>query len=46
MARWSQLAEISAARVGLLLAGRIEASKRGMQGDPRLPGDLSREATS
>jgi tetratricopeptide (TPR) repeat protein len=41
VARWSQLAEISAARVGLLLSGRIDASKRGMHGDPRLPGDLS-----
>jgi tetratricopeptide (TPR) repeat protein len=41
VARWSQLAEISTARVGLLLSGRIEASKRGMHGDPRLPGDLS-----
>jgi hypothetical protein len=40
VARWSQLAEISSARVGLLLSGRIEASKRGMHGDPRLPGDL------
>ena len=41
VSRWSQLAEISSARVGLLLSGRIEASKRGMHGDPRLPGDLS-----
>ena len=41
MARWSQLADVSSARVGLLLAGRVEAAKRGMLGDPQVPGDLS-----
>jgi tetratricopeptide (TPR) repeat protein len=41
VARWAQLADMSAARVGLLLAGHIEAARRGMMGDPQLAGDLS-----
>ena len=39
--RWSQLADVTTARVGLLLAGRLDAAKRGMLGDPQMPGDLT-----
>jgi tetratricopeptide (TPR) repeat protein len=40
VARWSQLADMSAARVGLLLCGRLEAARRGMMSDAQLAGDL------
>jgi tetratricopeptide (TPR) repeat protein len=39
--RWSSLADASAARVGLLLSGRINAAKHGMTVEPQMPGDLS-----
>ncbi|MGO8993651.1 MAG: hypothetical protein ACLQVI_10005, partial [Polyangiaceae bacterium] len=39
--RWSNLADVSAARVGLLLSGRIDAAKRGMTSEPQMPGDLT-----
>ncbi|HEY2517996.1 MAG TPA: hypothetical protein VGI39_44300 [Polyangiaceae bacterium] len=40
VSRWSKLAEVSAARVGLLLGGRIDAARRGMLGDAQVAGDL------
>jgi tetratricopeptide (TPR) repeat protein len=39
--RWSNLADGSAARVGLLLSGRLDAARRGMTSDPQMPGDLT-----
>ena len=39
--RWANLADVSAARVGLLLSGRIDAARRGMASDPQVPGDLA-----
>ena len=41
VARWSRLVDVTAARVGLLLAGKLDGARRGMLGDPQLPGDLS-----
>jgi tetratricopeptide (TPR) repeat protein len=41
VARWSQLAEVSASRAGLLLGGRIEAARRAMAHEAQAPGDLS-----
>jgi len=38
--RWSQLADISASRAGLLLAGSIEGARRGNMMEVRGPGDL------
>ncbi len=38
--RWSNLADVSASRVGLLLAGRVDAAKRGMASDPQMAGDM------
>jgi hypothetical protein len=39
--RWSNLADMSAARVGLLLSGRIDTARAGMASDPQMPGDLA-----
>ncbi len=39
--RWSQLADVSAARAGLLLAGDLEAARTAMAFDAQSPSDLS-----
>ena len=39
VSRWAKLADATTSRVGLLLAGRIEAARRGMLGDAQAPGD-------
>jgi tetratricopeptide (TPR) repeat protein len=39
--RWSNLADVSASRVGLLLAGRVDAAKRGIASDPQMAGDMT-----
>ena len=40
VARWSQLTDVSGARVGLLLAGTLEAARRVIANEPTAPGDL------
>lgn len=39
--RWSELADLSAARGGLLLAGDLEAARAAIALEPQAPGDLS-----
>jgi tetratricopeptide (TPR) repeat protein len=40
VARWSQLADVSASRLGLLLAGRLEPAGRATMNETLAPGDL------
>jgi tetratricopeptide (TPR) repeat protein len=39
--RWAELAELSASRAGLLLAGSVDAARRGNMHEKRAPGDLA-----
>jgi hypothetical protein len=39
--RWAELAELSASRAGLLLAGTVDAARRGNLHERRSPGDLA-----
>jgi tetratricopeptide (TPR) repeat protein len=39
--RWSQLADLSASRVGLVLAGDIDLTRAALAREPQAPGDLS-----
>jgi tetratricopeptide (TPR) repeat protein len=39
--RWAELAELSASRAGLLLAGTVDAARRGNLHERRAPGDLA-----
>jgi hypothetical protein len=39
--RWSNLADLSAARVGLLLSGRLDAARCGIASEPQTAGDLA-----
>ncbi|MDB4995692.1 MAG: domain protein putative component of TonB system, partial [Myxococcaceae bacterium] len=39
--RWAELAELSASRAGLLLAGSVDAARRGNTQERRSPGDLA-----
>lgn len=41
VARWSRLADLSASRAGLLLAGDLEAARMGMALEGQAPGDLA-----
>ncbi len=41
MARWAQLADVSAARAGLLLGGSIEAARRAMAHVAQGPSDAA-----
>ena len=39
--RWSQLADVSTSRAGLLLCGDLEAARAALAHEPQAPGDLS-----
>lgn len=39
--RWSQLADVSTSRAGLLLCGDLEAARAALAYEPQAPGDLS-----
>lgn len=39
--RWSELADVSASRAGLLLSGDLEAARAAIAIEPQAPGDLS-----
>lgn len=39
--RWAQLADVSASRAGLLLAGSVDAARAAIALEPQAPGDLS-----
>jgi hypothetical protein len=41
VARWTQLADASASRAGLLLAGDLEAARAAIALEPQAPGDLT-----
>jgi hypothetical protein len=41
VARWTQLADVSASRAGLLLAGDLEAARAAIALEPQAPGDLT-----